>query len=293
MRNESLSSRVFDVFNIFLMIAIFLVMFYPFLYILNYSLSDALRVKAEISLLPWGFSLASYRAFFLNPDVLQGLFISVARSIVGTFATMFVICIGAYAISKDKVPGIKLTRKFIIFTLYFGGGLIPFYLVLKSLGLIGTFWLYIIPNLVNVFALILIRAFIDTLPPDLEESATIDGANEFQVFWKVLFPICLPVVAVMAVFTFLGQWNAIYDTILFNYMNRDLYTLQFYLYMFLTTSSAVALEQAKEYGQAVTATSYQTNVMAVTVITILPILVVYPFAQRYIRQGLLVGAIKA
>lgn len=293
MRNASLASRLFDIGNVLFMAVIFLIMFYPFLYILNYSLSDALQVRARISLLPWGFSLASYQSFFANPDVLQGLYVSTARSVVGTAATMFIICMGAYAISKDKAPGVRLTRKFIVFTLYFGGGLIPFYLVLKALGLIGTFWVYIVPNLVNVFALILIRAFIDTLPPDLEESATIDGANEFQVFWRVIFPVCLPVVAVMAVFTFLGQWNAVYDTVLFNYMNRDLYTLQFYLYMFLTTSSAVALEQAKEYGQAVTATNYQTNVMAVTVITIAPILVVYPFAQRFIRQGLLVGAVKA
>ncbi|MBP1996082.1 carbohydrate ABC transporter permease [Paenibacillus eucommiae] len=240
---------------------------------------------------PQGFSLEAYKTLFANSDTLNGFYVSVSRSVIGTAATMFVSCMAAYAITKGNVPGVRFARKFFVFTMYFGGGLVPYYIVVKSLGLVGTFLVYIIPALVSVFGVIIIRAFIESLPPALEESAMIDGANEIVIFWKILFPMCMPIVAAISMFTFVGQWNSFFDTMLFNFMNRELYTLQFYLYMILT-SKAVSLQDAQEMGKAVT-TNSQTITMAVTVITILPILIIFPFIQRYFRSGLLIGAIKA
>ena len=199
---------------------------------------------------------------------------------------------GAFALTKRRVPGIKFASKYFLVTIYLSGGLIPYYLVVKALGMVGTFWVYIIPTMVSTFGLIIIKTYIETLPPSLEESALIDGGNEIVVFWRIVFPMCMPIVAAITMFTFVDQWNAYFDTMLFNFMNRKLYTLQFYLYMILTSQSVTTLDGAKKMGN-VKNFDAQTVTMAITVITLLPIMVVFPFLQKYFKSGLLVGAVKA
>ena len=223
--------------------------------------------------------------------------ISISRGVLGTAITILITSIAGYALSKGKAPGIKLLRKLVVFTMYFGLGLIPVYLLVRFLGLVGTFWVYIVPSLASVFGIVFVRAYVEQLPASLEEAALMDGANEFQSFWRIVFPMCLPVVAALSLFTFVGHWNAYFDTLLYNFANRELFTLQYYLYMMLTSKSARTLMEANEMGMRQQAgvdgvINTKTLTMAMTVISTLPILVVFPFLRKYIKSGLLLGAIK-
>jgi putative aldouronate transport system permease protein len=237
--------------------------------------------------------LTAYRITFVNKNTLNALNISLARSFIGTFSNMIFTSISAYALTVYQAPGIRFLRKYFIYVMYIGGGLIPTYLVVRYIGLVGSFWVYILPGLVSIFGMILTRTFIESLPRSLEESALIDGANEVQAFTHVVFPMCLPIVAALSMFTFIGHWNAYFDTMLYNFMDRKLYTLQYVLFMTLTSANITSLEMAKEVGLAGSQINPQTITMAITVISIIPIIFIFPFAQKYFRSGLLVGSIKA
>ena len=280
-----------------LMAAIFVVVVYPFVYMLSSSLSHALFLRGGLLLFPRKVTLETYKTIVKNPDVLRYAFISVSRSVLGTVITIIITSMAGYALSKGKAPGIRLLRKLMVFTMYFGLGLIPVYLLVRFLGLVGTFWVYIVPSLASVFGIVLVRAYVEQLPPSLEEAALMDGATEFQSFWRIVFPMCLPVVAALSLFTFVQHWNSYFDTLLYNFAHRRLFTLQYYLYMMLTSRSAQTLMEANEMGMrqqvsTVSAINTKTLTMAMTVISTLPILVVFPFLRKYIKSGLLLGAIK-
>lgn len=275
------------------MLTVFVVTFYPFWYVVCYSLSTASQMKGGLLLLPKQFTLNAYRVSFAKTGATQALLVSIARSVVGTLGNTFVTSMAAYALSKAQAPGIRLLRKYFVLVMYLGGGLIPSYLVMRWVGLIGTFWVYIIPALVSSFSLILIRTFIETLPSGLEESALIDGAGEFTAFIRIVFPMSTPIILALAMFTFIGQWNSYFDTMLYNFMDRRLYTLQYLLYMTLTSSSVTSLKQAEEIGVATSSLNPQSITMAITVISILPIIVLFPFVQKHFKSGLLLGAVKA
>jgi putative aldouronate transport system permease protein len=294
---KSIGDRIFNSFNFLIMAIVFVIVVYPFIYMLSSSLSNALYLRGGLLIFPRRITLETYKTILKNPDVLRYAFISISRSVLGTAITILITSMAGYALSKGKVPGIKLLRKLIVFTMYFGLGLIPVYLLVRFLGLVGTFWVYIIPSLASVFGIVLVRAYVEQLPPSLEEAALMDGASEFQSFWRIVFPMCLPVVAALSLFTFVGHWNAYFDTLLYNFANRELFTLQYYLYMMLTSKSARTLMEANEMGQRQQAgvggmISTKTLTMAMTVISTLPILVVFPFLRKYIKSGLLLGSIK-
>lgn len=281
----------FDVVNGLIMLLITITMIYPFWYVLCYSLSDmGMTGGSQLLLWPRGFSLDSYQVAFSNATIVHGFLISVARSVIGPFLMLVVSCMAAFALSKNDLIGIKWIRRFLFFSMYVSAGLLPGYILIRTLGLTGTFWVYVLPGVANVFNIVLIRAYMETLPAGLEESAMIDGATYSTVFLRIVLPLCVPVIAAVTLYACVGQWNSYIDAQLYNYRNPELYPVQYILYNYIAVKAPTKEASAAAHGLITTAHSLR---MSVTVITTLPILLVYPFLQKYFASGLLVGAIKA
>lgn len=288
---NKLLDGLFDFFNTFLMLGVLLLTVYPFLYIVLYSISDASKISNGLMILPTGFSLDSYVAVFKTASIISAFFISVLRSTIGPACTIFISSMVAYVLSRDDLAGRKFFTKFFIFTMYFNSGLIPMYLLMKNLGLTGSFLVYIIPGMVSVFNMIIIKTNIEGIPDSLEESAIIDGANDIVVFFRIVFPLCKPVIAAILLFECIGQWNAFMDTMLYNAEVKELHTLQYVLTNFMANQSS-SIEQLKLKAQGSMNITSSSAKMAVTVITVLPIIFVYPLLQKYFIKGLFIGAVK-
>lgn len=293
---RSRSELLFDSFNILIMILFVLILFYPFIYILSYSLSIPGKISGGLLIFPKGFTLDSYIEIFDQRRLINAIGVSVARTIIGPAVMIFFSSMAAYVLTRNDFIGIKKLRKFFVFTLYFNSGLIPLYLLAKNLGLVGSFWIYVIPAAVSVFNMILIKTYIESLPENLQEAAIIDGANDLVLFWRVIFPICMPVSAAVILFTAVEQWNSFLDTQIYNVMHPEYHTLQYVLYQ-VVAGAAASLEEAKQVGSGGSTTagkqvSQQSIRMAITIITLLPIACLYPLLQKHFAKGLLIGAIK-
>lgn len=287
-KQKSIGSRMFDAVNILGMLLLAVVMFFPFYYIAVYSVSDSSLVGSSLILRPVGINFDSYRVIFSDLRVLRAILVSVLRVVTGPTLMVVITSMAAYALTREDLGGVRFFRKFFIFTMYMSAGIIPTYLLIKSLGMMGTFWVYVIPTAVSVYNMVLIRTYIESIPKSLEDAARIDGANDLIIFWRVIFPTCTPIIAAVFLFSAVGHWNDFVDTQFYNNMNPELFTLQYYLYQML--SSAESLAQAKtEMGRTIMPMGLK---MAVTMITVLPIAMVYPFVQKYFAKGLLIGAIK-
>ena len=284
-----------DIYVYILLVCLFFLTAYPFWYILVYSVSDPLKITSGFLALPRGFNFQGYKVVFDNPNILNAFFISVARSVLGPAISLVVSFMAAYSLSRRELPGNKFFAWYFVVTMYFGAGLIPYYLLIKSLGLIGTFWVYIIPGSMSVFGMILMRTYIESLPEDLHDSAFIDGANEFIIFYKIIMPLCKPVLASIGLLACVNHWNSYTDTLLYNTQNIRLHTLQYILVQIISgfTSASANMDIneliAKSENIAITPMSVR---MAITIVTIVPISLVYPMLQRYFIKGIMIGAIK-
>jgi putative aldouronate transport system permease protein len=290
MRTYGLGSRLFDLFNSLFMVAVVFVMVFPFLYVLNYSISDPALVGTGLMLIPKGINLDSYRIVLSDKDIIHGFLISTGRTIVGPLFMLFFTSMSAYVLTRSDMPGIKALRRYFVFTLYFSAGIIPTYILIQQLHMIGTLMVYIVPGIVAVFNMILIKTYIESIPKSLEEAALIDGANDFIVYAKVILPVSMPVLAAVTLFSSVGHWNAYIDTQLYNTLYPENYTLQYQLYNTLAKFSDIdSFKESANNVQSVTPKSLQ---MAMTVVTVIPIMLVYPLLQRYFVKGLLIGSIK-
>ena len=288
MKRSRSKATWFDVANTLFMALLALVMVFPFYYILVYSISDSRLMGTGLVYWPVGVNLESYRIILNDSRIVGAALVSLVRTISGPALMIIVSAMAGYVLTCDQLRGVKFLRKYFVFTMYMGAGIIPTYLLIKNLGFIGTFWVYIIPSAVSVYNMILIKTYIESIPKSLEEAALIDGANHFVVFWRVLFPICMPVIAATALFSAVGHWNDFIDTQFYNNMNPKLFTLQYMLYQIL--ASAQSLAQAKDPTAQVVMP--QSLKMAVTVVTVLPIALAYPLVQKHFAKGLLIGAVK-
>ena len=265
---------------------------FPFLYIVNYSFSTSSKISHPLLLWPQGFTTKSYETLFQEPAVIQAFFISVSRSIIGSVLMLIVNGMAAYALSRPSLPWGKFFRLFFLFTMYFSGGIIPTYLLYKNLHLLNSFWVYIFPLIVVPFNMFLMKTYIETIPRDLEEAVLVDGGTEIDAYFRVLLPVCMPVNAAVFLFSCINHWNAYIDTQLYNAMSQNLHTLQYVLFNTLATQMSQSLEAAKMAGTS-RVISPQSLKMAITVITIVPVMCVYPFLRKYFVSGLMVGSIKA
>ncbi|RXZ82232.1 carbohydrate ABC transporter permease [Paenibacillaceae bacterium] len=272
---------------------IFVVTFFPFWQIFILSINDGTdSLRGGLMLWPRELNFESYATVFSNAEIRSAIKITVIRTIIGVPLTVICIAMLAYVLSKRTLIGNRFFNLFFIFTMYFSGGLIPTYMVIKSLGMIDNFLVFILPGLINIFWMILVRTYMEQLPKELEESAEIDGASDLRIFFQVILPVCVPVLATISLFAAIFHWNAWYDSYIYTY-KPELKTLQAVLVKILNqyqTGDMLSQAQAN-INKRIPVTSESIR-MTVTMVATLPIIIVYPFLQRYFLKGMLLGAVK-
>jgi putative aldouronate transport system permease protein len=293
-RYNSLMEKGMDKINIIIMILSLIVFLYPLYYVLIYSISDPSLSKASMFILPVGFSLEVYKSVFKLANLGNAFLMSALRTVLGTAITLFCSSLLAFMVTQKYFVIRKFVYRFLVITMYFNAGLIPWYLNMVNLGLKNSFLVYILPTAMNAFYVILIKTFIELLPKALEESAQLDGAGFFKVFSRIIFPMCGPIIATIALFSAVGQWNSWMDTYFF-VTNQKLFTLQYVLYKFL--SEAEALNDAMRnsnalLGHTAVAMTPESLKMGVTMVVTIPILIVYPSLQKYFVKGVALGSVK-
>lgn len=294
MRTSTLGDKVFYVLLYLFMIFMAAATLYPFLNVVAISFNDSVdSVRGGIHVWPRQFTLNNYREIFTYPDLVTGFYISSLRTIIGTVLGLLSTAMVAYVISCQEFVARKLVSALFILTLYFSGGLIPEFMLVRRLGLINNFWVYILPGLIGGWNVFVVRAYIDSLPVTLKESAKLDGANDLTIFFRIILPLCKPVLATVALFIAVGQWNSWFDTFLYASSNPSLTTLQYEM-MRIMQNTAMS-SSASMYGLTATNApriSPESIRMTITVVATLPIVAVYPFLQKYFVKGLTLGAIK-
>ena len=298
-KNKIKRDRVFPIVNTLILILLCFITLYPVLNTVAYSFNDGLdAVKGGIGLWPRVWSLDSYDALVKDPAIYQAFWISFSKTILTTALNLFWTGMLAYALSRREYVLRKFITLVLVFTMYINAGLIPNYLLIsKTLGLKNTYWVYIIPTMFSCFNMIVIRTYIGGLPDALVESAKIDGAGDLRAYFQIILPMCLPVMATVALFVAVGAWNSWFDTYLYNGSKKDLYSMQYLLKMKLATTQNQASNAAAATAEALAAqqkskTTPITVRAAITVVSAVPILVVYPFLQKYFVTGMALGSVK-
>lgn len=278
------------------LIFLFIVTFFPFWHILMLSLNDAADpTYGRFMLWPSSFSLESYKTVLQDAEILNSLGVTVSRTFIGVPVTLACVSMLAYALSKRELVGWKWINLFFVFTMYFSGGLIPTYMIVRSLNLIDSFWVFIFPGMVNIFWVILVRTYMEGLPKELEEAAQIEGANDFQIFLRIVLPVCVPVLATVTLFSAISHWNAWYDSYIYTY-DPALKTLPAVLVKILNqfqTNDMLSAAQQLANEQRRMPVSSESIRMTVTMVATLPIIIVYPLLQKYFLKGMLIGAVKS
>ncbi|MBU5348267.1 carbohydrate ABC transporter permease [Paenibacillus lautus] len=288
---ESLGDRIFLTVTYILLTLVLIAVLYPLIYIVSSSLSSPSAVSAgKVWLWPVDVSLAGYEAVFRNGQVLTGYANSLFYTVAGTFISVSLTIMVAYPLSKKSFFGRTPLMVFITFTMLFSGGLIPTYLVVKSMGMIDTRWALLIPNAVWVWQVIIARTFFQTsIPDELSEAADIDGCSDIRYIFSVVLPLAKPIIAVLSLMYAVGQWNAYFDALIY-LKSQSLYPLQLILRSILIQGSGTgnmdAGEMVKQQQMA------ELMKYSLIVVASLPVLVIYPFVQRYFVQGMLIGSVK-
>lgn len=288
---RNIGERFFEKFNIILMCFLCVIMTYPMLYVLFASLSDPAQFMAHKGLLirPIGFSTISYEMMAKNPTLLSGFFNTFFILVVGVTLNIIMTSFGAYFLSRKDAIGRSLIMKLIVFTMYFSGGTIPFYFVVMNLGLLDSYMSLILPGAISTFNLIVMRTSFSAIPEVLIESAKIDGAGHFRILFTIVMPLSKAIIAVMVLYYAVGHWNSWFNAMLF-ISSRDKYPLQLVLREILISDDTAFMTQGADAG--VKSMASYTVQYAVIIVSTLPMLVIYPFVQKYFTKGVMVGAVK-
>lgn len=287
--------ELFDVVNGIMMVIMMTIMLFPFWYCLAGSFNDGTDyLKGGIYFWPRKITMANYEAVFRDKTIFHSFLVTVAKSLFGSVSGLLVTAMAAYALLR---PGLKLKKVYaplMTFTMYFSGGLIPYFLVIKDLHLYDNFLVYIIPGLFSVWNMIILRSFFSDLPDGLLESAKIDGAGEYRIFFQIVLPLSKPVLATVMLFSLVGQWNSYFDSMMYT-SSPELQTIQLFLKKIITDPGAaggLASSAAMAIPDAARKVMPQTIKLAAMVVTSVPIICVYPFLQKYFVKGMTVGAVK-
>lgn len=281
--------KILDYILLVIFVGIIVLTIYPFLNVLAISLNDPMDTMRNINFIfPRKFTISNYRYIFEENNLIQPFMMSVIRTLIGTVAGVLCTAMVAYVLSRKDFFFNKVFTILFIITMYVSGGLVPEYLLLtRNLKMGNSFLVYILPGLIWVYNIILMRSFIDGLPGALQEAAKIDGANDFIIWAKIILPLCKPVLATVALFIAVGQWNSFMDTYLYA---RELPTLQYVLYEIMEKATIkIDPHAAEQVRNTVSPLSVR---MAITIIATVPILVVYPFLQKHFVGGMTIGAVK-
>ncbi|EOS57148.1 hypothetical protein C812_01468 [Paenibacillus barengoltzii G22] len=283
--------RLFNVVNYTLLILLVIATLYPLVYVLLASLSDPARLLAYKGFLwkPIGFSLEAYRAVLANPGIGIGFRNTLFIVVFGVTVNIFMTALGAYVLSRKNVMWNKVFMFIIVFTMFFGGGLIPMYLIVKGVGLLDSLWSTIIPFAVSTFNLIIMRTSFMGIPDSLEESAKIDGANHFTILFRIIIPLSMPVIAVMILYYAVDKWNGWFYASVF-IRSRELFPLQLVLREILISNSTDSMSIGASAGDRFQIG--ETIKYATIIVATFPIMCVYPFLQRYFVKGVMVGSLK-
>jgi len=292
MKKVYYSDVLFDILKWIFLLFFILATLYPILNTLAVSFNDGLdSIKGGIYLFPRELTLDNYITVFQKDSLIQASIITVSRTVIATIVQLFLTALLAYILSRKEFVFRKAITLLYIFTMYLNAGLIPNYLLMGKLGLLNSFWVYIIPGMISAFNMLVIRTYINGLPESLVESAKMDGASHFRIFISIIMPLCKPVLATVALFIAVYQWNSWFDAMLYNGFNDRLTTLQYELMKLLSsvTSQGANVDSMKNSSSMVTPTSIRA---ATTIITALPIVCLYPFLQKYFMSGLTIGGVK-
>lgn len=286
---KSFGEHIFDSINYILLILIMILCAYPMLYIFNSSISDPEQLLASRSLMliPEGLSFEAYSKVFQNPKIYSGYLNTLFYVIVGTALNLVMTTLAAYALSRPDLYGRSFFMKLITFTMFFSGGMIPTFLLVQNLGLLDTRWAMILPAAINTFNFIIMRTNFMNIPLGLIESAKIDGANDFKILLRIVVPLSKPILAVMTLYYAVDHWNDFMGPLLY-LRSQELYPIQIVLRDILLSNSTEAMGSANDTGFAIG----ENIKYATIIISTLPILMIYPFIQKYFVQGALIGAIK-
>lgn len=287
----SFGSKVFDTINVLIMLAIILVTFYPMVHILFASFSGGNALLAHTGLLLWpvDFSLEGYRMVFKDPMILRGYLNTIFVVVVGSVISVALTALGAYFLSRKKVMLQKPVMLYIIFTMFFSGGMIPFYFTVTELGLYNSLWSLVLPTAVNTFNLIIMRTGFASIPVSLEESAKLDGAGHLTILFRIVLPLSMPVIAVIILYYAVEKWNSWFNAMMF-IQDRVKYPLQLVLRGILLSNDTSAMTGGvSTVDQEASGESIKYGVI---IVATLPVLLVYPFLQKYFVKGVMVGAVK-
>lgn len=285
------SDILIDIIKVLFLAMVVIVCVYPFWNIFIISINDATdAMRGGLYFLPRILSFSSYMDILSRETFQHSILVTVARTVIGTPLAVLVTSALAYSMSRKELLGRKQLNLLFIFTMYFGGGMVPYYMILKSLGLLNNFLVFILPNLLSVYNMILVRNYIDGMPEAIFESAKIDGANDLVVFFRMVLPLAKPIIMTVALFVAIGHWNSWFDAYLYT-NSQDLKTMQSILVEILNQyqTSEAGASAADRMTQSITPDSIR---MAATMVTTIPIILVYPFVQKYFVQGIMLGSVK-
>ncbi|MFD0870914.1 Inner membrane ABC transporter permease protein ycjP [Chlamydia abortus] len=290
---KSRGERVFEGIVYAALGLVLLIVIYPLIYVLSASLSEpAAILRGEIWLLPKGFTFDAYRKVFENRDIMTGYLNTILYTVTGTSINLLFTTMAAYPLSRRDFYGRNLITALIVFTMFFSGGMIPLYLLIRDLHMLNTIWALVIPGAVSVWNIIIMRTFFQTsIPFEIQESAFIDGCSNIQTLLRIVLPLSMPIIAVMTLFYAVGHWNAFFNALIY-LTDRDKYPLQLFLREILIQEQMDEMASSNDdtlmnYMLQIEALKY-----AVVVVANLPMLILYPFLQKYFVKGVMIGALK-
>lgn len=291
MKHETLARKVFIVFDVLFMLFMIVVCLYPMIYVVLASLSDSnlLMAHSGLMLKPAGFSTAAYEAVLENKMIGSGYLNTIFIVLVGVALNLVMTSLGAYFLSRRNVMLKGIIMGFITFTMFFAGGIIPFYLTVRNYGLYNSLWALILPGAISTYNLIIMRTSFQSIPTSLEEAATIDGAGHITILLRVVLPLSKAIIAVMVLYYGVGHWNSWFNAMIF-LTDRSKFPLQLVLKEILIQNDTMAMMQGTSVvdGQSIS----ESVKYAVIVVATVPILCVYPFLQKYFVKGVMIGALK-
>ncbi|MDG0872417.1 carbohydrate ABC transporter permease [Paenibacillus thiaminolyticus] len=293
MIDRSIGDRIFDVVNYVLLTLVMLIVLYPLLFVLSASVSNPETVlRGEMWLIPKQINFDAYAKIFQNKDILLGYGNTILYTLLGTAINLIMTICAAYPLARKDFLGRGLITGMIVFTMFFGGGLIPTYLLIKNLNMLDTLWVMVIPNAVAVWNIIIMRTFFQqSIPGEIQEAAMIDGCSHMQTLLRIVLPLSMPIIAVMVLFYAVGHWNSYFNALIY-LSSKDKFPLQLILREILIQSDSgdmikLTSESAVKMKMSVEGLKY-----AVLVVANLPMLILYPFLQRYFVKGIMIGALK-
>ena len=294
----SKGDRTFQVINILIFAIFAIICAYPFYYLIINSISaNDLSASGKVNFLPHGFQLENYVKVFQLNGLGTAAMVSLGRTVIGTICTVLASVYLGFMFTQQRMWHRKLWYRFMVITMYFNAGLIPMYMTMKTLHLTNSFWVYIIPAIVQPFNIIMAKTYVESIPPALQEAAEIDGAGTMTVFAKVILPTCKPIMATIAIWSAVGQWNSFMDTLIY-ITDQKLYSLQYLLYTYLNQASSLATMVQQSGGNVSAVANLATQQtptsirMTISVIVVLPILFVYPIFQKSFVKGIMIGSVK-